>query len=364
MEKVELNNFSNFYNGKRVFLTGHTGFKGAWMLTWLQSLGAIVKGYALAPEDDKSLFNQIKSHINFENVFADIRDSKELEDEIIAFKPNIVFHLAAQALVRKSYEIPSQTFEINTIGTTHVLDAVNKLTNKCTVIIITTDKVYENKEINYHYKEEDRLGGYDPYSASKAACEIAVNSFRNSFFNRAKYSEHQKAIITGRAGNVIGGGDWSEDRIIPDIIRALQSNQTIEVRNPNAVRPWQHVLEPLNGYLTVGKLAYENYEFVSNSYNFGPLANDHLAVKELVETTIKCWGSGDWRDTSNNNNLHEAGLLMLDINKAKKELNWQPKLDSKEAIEWTVDWYKQNSENILDFTLEQISNYQKSNIIN
>jgi CDP-glucose 4,6-dehydratase len=359
MEKVELNNFSNFYKGKRVFLTGHTGFKGAWMLTWLQSLGAIVKGYALAPEDDKSLFNQIVSYINFENVFADVRDSKIVEDEIVNFKPDIIFHLAAQALVRKSYQMPSETFEINTIGTTHVLDAVNKLTNKCTVIIITTDKVYENKEINYHYKEEDRLGGYDPYSASKAACEIAVSSFRNSFFNRAKYSEHQKAIITARAGNVIGGGDWSEDRIIPDIIRALQNNTTINIRNPNAVRPWQHVLEPLSGYLLLAKLAYSNYENLSTAYNFGPLGIDNLTVKKIVEIALENWGSGVWKDISNSNDVHEAKLLMLDITKAQTELIWQPKLTSEQAIEWTVEWYKKGIENHFDFTMQQIKQYEQ-----
>jgi CDP-glucose 4,6-dehydratase len=362
MEKVELNNFSNFYKDKRVFLTGHTGFKGAWMLTWLHSLGAIVIGYSLPPEEDNSLFNQIQPHINFENVFADIRDRKKIEDEIINFKPDIIFHLAAQALVRKSYEMPSETFEINTIGTANVLDAVNKLTNKCTVIIITTDKVYENKEINYYYKEEDRLGGYDPYSASKASTELVISSYRSSFFNVGKYQQHKKVIIAARAGNVIGGGDFSKDRIVPDIIKALQSNTIIEVRNPNAVRPWQHVLEPLSGYLLLAKLADSNYADISTAYNFGPLSTDHLPVKKLVDIAIKNWGSGDWKDTSNTNDVHEANLLMLDVTKAQTELNWQPKLNSEEAIAWTIEWYKDLGKNTLFFTLEQIANYQKINI--
>jgi CDP-glucose 4,6-dehydratase len=355
MEKVELNNFSNFYKSKRVFLTGHTGFKGAWLLTWLHSLGSIVKGYALPPENKDNLYNHIVPHLTFENIFADIRDRKKIEEEIVAFKPDIIFHLAAQALVRKSYEIPSETFEINAIGTANLLDVVKKLNNKCTVIVITTDKVYDNKEIYYHYKEEDRLGGYDPYSASKAAAELVISAYRNSFFNVAKYKEHKKAILAARAGNVIGGGDYSQDRIVPDIVKALQNNRVVEVRNPYAVRPWQHVLEPLSGYLLLAMLADTNYTKISKAYNFGPTAFDHLPVKNLVDIAIKSWGSGIWKDTANSNDLHEANLLMLDITKAQNELNWQPKLNSKKAIEWTVDWYKQ--EDSFDFTLKQIENY-------
>lgn len=352
---MELTMLNNFYKNKKIFLTGHTGFKGSWLLTWLHSLGATVKGYSLAPEQEKCLFNLVKNNIEFENIIADIRDKNNLEKSIVDFHPDIIFHLAAQPLVRRSYQIPSETFDVNVVGTCNILEAVNKLQKKCTVICITTDKVYENKEQNYHYKEEDILGGYDPYSASKAACEIAINSFRNSFFNREKYTQHQKAIVSARAGNVIGGGDFSEDRIVPDIARALQNNQIIEVRNPNAVRPWQHVLEPLNGYLLLAKMAYEKYDTIANAYNFGPNENDHLPVRNLVETAITAWGSGEWKDTSNENNVHEAGLLMLDINKAITELNWQPKLNSLQAIEWTMDWYKNG--NSFDCTIQQINNY-------
>jgi CDP-glucose 4,6-dehydratase len=359
MEKVELNKaLADFYRGKKVFVTGHTGFKGVWFINWLYLLGAEIKGYSLPPENELSLFTITKSNIAFENVYADIRNKEQLRKEIDAFKPDIIFHLAAQALVRRSYEIPSETFDINAVGTANILEALIHLDKKCSVILITTDKVYENKEIDYHYKEEDVLGGYDPYSASKAAAEIVINSFRNSFFNIAQYAKHQKAIISARAGNVIGGGDWSKDRIIPDIVRSLQKKQPIEVRNPNAVRPWQHVLEPLNGYLQVGMLAYNDHTKISTAYNFGPASSDHLPVNELVDIAITNWGSGKWNDTSDKNQVHEAGLLKLDITKARKELNWEPKLNSQQAIEWTINWYKQDETNLFNFTLEQIKQYQ------
>jgi CDP-glucose 4,6-dehydratase len=355
MEEVVVENkLKIFYKQKKIFITGHTGFKGAWLLCWLEQLGAVVKGYSLG--SDTSLFNSIQENLQFEHVVADIRDKKRLVQEIENFQPDIIFHLAAQALVRPSYEIPAETFEVNAIGTANVLEAVIFLRKKCTVVAITTDKVYENKEIDYHYKEEDVLGGHDPYSASKAAAEIVVSSFRNSFFSSTKYYQHQKKIISVRAGNVIGGGDFSKDRIIPDIIKALKSNTEIEVRNPNAVRPWQHVLEPLNGYLQIAMLAHENNFTVSNAYNLGPLPNDHLQVRDLVNNAIACWGGGFWRDVSNKDEMHEAGLLKLDISKAQKELNWHPKLSSKQAIEWTINWYKQP--NNFEHTLEQINKFE------
>jgi CDP-glucose 4,6-dehydratase len=304
------------------------------------------------------LFDSAKNKLEFQNVFADIRNKELLKKEIEDFQPDIIFHLAAQALVRRSYEIPSETFEVNAVGTSNILETVITLKKKCAVIVITTDKVYENKEIDYHYKEEDTLGGYDPYSASKAATEIVVSSFRNSFFNASRYGEHQKTIVSARAGNVIGGGDFSKDRILPDIVSALQNNKPIEVRNPNAIRPWQHVLEPLSGYLRLGMLAYNNVEKISYAYNFGPLPHDHLTVGTLVEKAIECWGKGNWKDTSAFHQPHEAGLLKLDISKAQKELSWQPKLNSQQAIEWTINWYKEAPKNIFDFTIAQIKKYQ------
>ncbi len=358
MEGMVNEDLLSYYKGKKVFVTGHTGFKGAWLVAWLHLLGANIKGYALAPEDDKGLFNIVNSAIEFENVFADIRDKKKLQAEINDFKPDFIFHLAAQALVRKSYEIPSDTFEVNAIGTANVLEVVKGFSGKCSVVVITTDKVYENREIDYYYKETDELGGYDPYSASKAATEIVVSSFRHSFFNPQNYAFHQKAVASVRAGNVIGGGDWNKDRIIPDIIRSLAAGVPVSVRNPSAVRPWQHVLEPLSGYLLLGRLLNEEPVKFSGAFNFGPSPDDHLQVKELVNLSLECWGQGSWLDNSDIMQPHEAGLLKLDIDKAKSHLNWQPKLTSKEAIQWTIDWYKQKEEDIFDYSMQQIKNYQ------
>lgn len=352
-------NFSHYYKGKKVFVTGHTGFKGAWFITWLHQLGADVKGLALAPEDENGLFNIVKDKFSFQHIIGDIRNKALLEKEIISFQPDFIFHLAAQALVRRSYQIPSETFEVNAVGTANVLELVNKLEKKCTVVVITTDKVYENIEADYLYKEDDRLGGYDPYSASKAATEIVISSFRNSFFNINSYSKHQKAIISARAGNVIGGGDWSKDRIIPDIVRALKNEEKIFVRNPHAVRPWQHVLEPLGGYLLIGMLADKDAVAFSGAYNFGPLPTDHVPVQTLVETAINCWGKGEWINGYDASQPHEAGLLQLSIEKAINVLGWQPKLNSKEAIEWTIDWYKQSPAAVYEFTLQQINKFQQ-----
>lgn len=357
MESLVKENIFSYYKGKNVFITGHTGFKGAWLITWLHLLGANIKGYALAP-DENGLFNNVVTHIKLENVISDIRDKEKIKKEIQNFQPDCIFHLAAQALVRRSYEIPSETFDINTIGTANLLEAVCDLPNKCSVIVITTDKVYENKEADYFYKETDELGGYDPYSASKAAAEIVVSSFRRSFFNPQKYLIHQKSLVTVRAGNVIGGGDWSTDRIIPDIIRSLIKEKPVTVRNPGAVRPWQHVLEPLSGYLLLGILLNDEPAKFSGAYNFGPKTDDHLSVKELVNFALEYWGNGSWVDNSDTPQPHEAGLLKLDISKATENLNWKPKLTSREAIQWTLEWYKQEAENIFDFTIRQIKNYQ------
>jgi len=327
-------------------------------MAWLHELGATIKGYALEPEYAECLFNVLQPLNLAESIIADIRNKERLQQEIISFQPDYIFHLAAQPLVRRSYAIPAETFEVNAVGTANLLEAVNKLEKKCTVIIITTDKVYENKEQDILYNEEDVLGGYDPYSASKACTEIVVSSFRNSFFNIDKIEKHQKGIAAVRAGNVIGGGDFSDDRIIPDIVKALRQNKTIEVRNPGSVRPWQHVLEPLGGYLLLGGLMHGSAKEFSGAYNFGPNPTDHLTVKELVELAIKTWGSGEWKDTSDVNQPHEATLLKLDITKAITRLNWQPKLNATEAIEWTINWYKTTSD-IPGFTFQQINDYMK-----
>lgn len=346
-----------YYSGKKIFVTGHTGFKGAWLLALLKQLGAEVKGYALQPEHENDLYNILKPSLTAESIIDDIRNYQSLKNEIISFAPDYIFHLAAQPLVRRSYKIPSETFHVNVTGTAHVLEAVNELKNRCNVIIITTDKVYENKETGVLYKEEDRLGGHDPYSASKACAEIVVSSFRDSFFNTKNFEQHQKSIASARAGNVIGGGDMNEDRIVPDIVRALYQNKIIEVRNPHAVRPWQHVLEPLCGYLLLGICMQDEPVQYATAYNFGPLPDDHLTVKELVEQAIKIFNKGEWKDCSSPNQPHEAGLLKLDITKAVSELKWKPKLNAMQAIEWTIEWYKQSESEKAGYTLKQIEDY-------
>ena len=352
-----LNQLSSYYKGKKIFVTGHTGFKGGWLLGCLHLLGAKVKGYALEPEYKNGIFELIQTNQDCESIIADIRNKEKLQSEIESFQPDYIFHLAAQPLVRRSYEIPAETIEVNVTGTANLLEAVIKLQKKCTIVAITTDKVYENREKNILYEENDVLGGYDPYSASKACAEIVVSSFRNSFFNPKNYETHQKAIASARAGNVIGGGDWNTDRIIPDIVRSLQQEKVIGVRNPKSIRPWQHVLEPIIGYLILGGLLNEKPKKFSKAYNFGPLPKDHLTVKQLVKIAIRNWGNGKWENISMPEQLHEAGLLKLDISRAKKELGWKPKLNSEQAIKWTIDWYKQPIVKQAEFTFKQIRDY-------
>lgn len=338
MEALEMN--LNAYKGKRVFVTGHTGFKGSWLWLWLHQLGAEIKGYSLAPNSNKSLFGQMKGEEFGESVLADILDKQRLEKEILSFEPDYIFHLAAQPLVRLSYDIPVETFEVNAIGTANVLNAVRSLQKRCAVVCITTDKVYENREWHYPYREDDRLGGYDPYSASKACAELIISSYRASYFNPAVYSSHQKSIASARAGNVIGGGDWAKDRIIPDIVNALQNGKPIPIRNPKSVRPWQHVLEPLAGYLQLGLKMQEDPVKYADAWNFGPYNEDNKTVEELVRIAIDTWGSGEMEKTQNAAAPHEAGLLKLDINKTTNELGWKPRMSAAEAIATTIEWYR------------------------
>ncbi len=357
---VRLNELDQYYKGKKVFLTGHTGFKGTWLTAWLHQLGAIVKGYSLAPDSQNSIYLQINGDSLCESVIADIRDAEKLKKEILDFQPDFIFHLAAQPLVRKSFEVPIETYAVNVMGTGHVLEAVRFLDKPCIVVLITTDKVYENKEWIYPYRETDRLGGYDPYSSSKAACEILVSSFRNSFFNPEKYSNHQKSIATVRAGNVIGGGDWAEDRIIPDLVRALAKKENLMVRNPFAVRPWQHVMEPLGGYLTLGAYMSIGPEHFAEAFNFGPEAEGAIPVKELIDYAIKIWGSGSYHSPELLDQPHEANLLKLDCSKANSKLHWKPKLNVEETISTTLYWYKNfftNPELSRDLTFQQIQDY-------
>jgi CDP-glucose 4,6-dehydratase len=341
MENLEImNEFKYTYSGKRVFVTGHTGFKGSWLIKILKDFGAIVKGYALAPDTEINLYNEIHGDTLCESVIADLRDRDSLKKAVKDFQPDFIFHLAAQPLVRLSYQIPSETFEVNAIGTANLLDAVRLLDKKCNIVLITTDKVYYNNEWEYPYRENDRLGGYDPYSASKACCELVIDSYRNSFFNVEKYDLHKKAIAVGRAGNVIGGGDWSSDRLIPDIIKALTEKKDIVIRNPKSIRPWQHVIEPLFGYLELGVRLNTNPIKYSQAYNFGPNTSDAFSVEEMVVRSINSWESGTYKIELNKNNPHEAGLLKLDISKAINELTWSPKFNAHTAVDRTINWYK------------------------
>lgn len=354
-----LKNLAEIYKGKRVFITGHTGFKGSWLLKILSMAGARIKGYALDPNTEDDLFNLIGGNNLCESIIGDIRNKEYLTQQIVEFKPDFIFHLAAQPLVRLSYEIPSETFEVNAIGTAYLLDAIRLLNGPCQIILITTDKVYHNNEWIYPYRENDKLGGYDPYSASKACTELVIDSYRNSFFNIADLDKHLKGIAVGRAGNVIGGGDWSKDRLLPDIARALGNNKKIIIRNPASVRPWQHVMEPLAGYLRIGSRLINTPARYSTAYNLGPYTDDALPVSEMVKISIACWGAGEFA-IENATSVHEAGLLKLDISKAVNELGWKPKLNAKEAVKMTIDWYKEyfnNPNEIVAFTESQILTY-------
>lgn len=345
------------FSGKRVFLTGHTGFKGSWLLLILNQLGAEVKGFSLAPKNDFDLFHQIKGEALCDSVIGDIRDRELIRQEILAFQPDFVFHLAAQALVIDSYRNPVETYETNVMGSIYLMDALRDLRKPCTIIMITTDKVYENFETTEPYPEDARIGGYDPYSNSKACNELAIGSYRNCFFNPEKYNEHHQAVASARSGNVIGGGDWSANRLVPDIARALRANKPVEIRNPLSVRPWQHVLDPLNGYLMLAAALAENPTEMAEGFNFGPHPDDEQTVIDMVKISIENWGAGSFETPEITSKPHEAGLLKLAIGKAKQKLNWEPKFDATEAVKWTMDWYKNSDSDPLAFTKAQIDRY-------
>lgn len=346
----------NTYKNKKVFITGHTGFKGSWLALWLTLLGAKVKGYALEPYTDPSNFIAINLDSKVESEIGDILDREKLNKSISDFKPDIIFHLAAQPLVRLSYLEPIKTYETNVIGTLNTLEAARKCSSVKAFVNITTDKCYENIEKNYAYKENDKMGGYDMYSSSKGCSEILSASYRNSFLKDEGF-----LLATARAGNVIGGGDWSTDRLIPDCIKAINKNEDIIIRSPQAIRPWQHVLEPLSGYLTLGEKLLEGKQEFADGFNFGPESNSVLTVKDIVKKIINYYGKGNviiHTDTK----FHEANLLMLDITKAKTKLDWHPKYNANEAIEKTVLWYKNfytEEKNILNFTINQINEYME-----
>ena len=356
--------FENIFSGKTVFITGHTGFIGTWTSLWLKSLGANVVGYSIDIPTKPSMFEIIELKNYVTDIIGDVNNLKKLQKSIDEFKPSFVFHLAAQPLVRVSYEKPIDTLQTNIMGTANLLESIRHASSVKSCVILTSDKCYKNIEKNHAYKEDDHLGGYDPYSSSKAGTELIISSYRNSFFTSQK-EESKAGIASVRAGNVIGGGDWGEDRLIPDCVKSLISGKKILIRNPDYVRPFQYILEPVSGILKLSQKMWKDPENFSTSWNMGPKnSKDKIQVKHLVDSILKQWGNGEWEDGSNLNSglKHEAKLLMLDSTKAKKLLNWKTILSIREAISETVSWYSAFIDKKLDmnkFTLSQIENFSK-----
>lgn len=351
--------FNNFYRGKRILVTGHTGFKGSWLSIWLHELGAEVIGVGLDPftERDNYVLSGIGKKIKAD-IRADIRDGERMKSIFQEYQPEIVFHLAAQPLVRLSYDIPVETYETNVMGTINILEAIRVTDSVKVAVMITTDKCYENKEQIWGYRENEPMGGYDPYSSSKGAAEIAIASWRRSFFHPEQYKKHGKSIASVRAGNVIGGGDWALDRIIPDCIKALEDGETIDIRSPKAVRPWQHVLEPLSGYMLLAQKMWNEPTKYCEGWNFGPKTESISTVWDVATKVVENYGNGELTDLSDPNALHEAKLLMLDISKAKFMLGWEPRMDINQTVALTVNWYKQyRNESAYDICVKQIKQY-------
>jgi CDP-glucose 4,6-dehydratase len=349
------------WQGRRVFLTGHTGFKGSWLALWLSRLGAQIRGYALGPGTEPNLFNLASVGTMVDDVRGDVRDHARLEASMAEFRPEVVFHLAAQPIVRRSYADPVGTYGTNVMGTVHLLEAIRKTPSVRAVVCVTTDKCYQNQAWIWPYRETDPLGGYDPYGSSKACAEIVSAAYRSSFFPSERLHEHHVALATARAGNVIGGGDWSEDRIIPDLVRGFSSGRPVLIRRPNAIRPWQHVLDPLHGYLMLAhELLAQSARFAS-SYNFGPSAEDVWPVERIATKLVRMWGNGaSWiRDPVPS--VHEDQVLRLDASKARVELGWQPRLQIEAALEWTMAWYRAwgQGANMAEFTEKQIAKYEE-----
>jgi CDP-glucose 4,6-dehydratase len=355
-----LENLVNPWQGRRVFLTGHTGFKGGWLSLWLSSLGAQIRGYALDPESEPNLFILASVAAILDDVRGDIRDYAKLEAAMTEFRPEVVFHLAAQPLVRRSYADPLGTYATNIMGTAHLLEAVRKTPSVRAVVCVTTDKCYQNQEWVWPYREADPLGGHDPYSSSKACAEIVSAAYRSSFFPTSRLHEHRVGLASARAGNVIGGGDWSEDRLIPDLIRGFQVNQPVRIRLPKAVRPWQHVLEPLHGYILLAEQLIAQREEAASAFNFGPREEDVWPVDRIANTVAAKWGEGASWICDTVPGVHEARTLKLDASKARAELGWQPRMGTELALEWTIAWYRawQKGENMGRKTRDQISAYK------
>jgi len=349
------------FKGRRVLVTGHTGFKGAWLSVWLHGLGAEVTGYSLPADQKNGVFETagVSSLLNGDHQ-ADIRDSSALSRVVHETEPEVIFHLAAQPLVRESYVIPRETHETNYMGTCNLLEAVRTMSRPCAVVVVTTDKCYENQEQVWGYREIDRLGGHDPYSASKAAAELVAASYREAFFSVSELGKHGVGIATARAGNVIGGGDWAKDRIVPDMVRSCLDNRPVTIRNPHAVRPWQHVLEPLHGYLRIAALLLERHASAASAWNFGPANEGLRTVGDLVSLFHKLWGAGEWHQ-DNFDQPHETSFLSLTIDKAINHLGWNPTWDFRTTISKTVDWYRaqdQGDISMLEYCRKDIKNFE------
>jgi len=361
----DLVDLANFYKGKRAFVTGHTGFKGSWLCLWLHKLGVEVTGYALEPPTDPSLFALCGMEHLVHSIISDVRDFATLQSAISEAKPEIVIHMAAQPLVRDSYVNPVETYEINVMGTVNLLEAVRKSDGIRAVVNVTTDKCYENREWIWGYREDDPLGGFDPYSSSKACSEIVTNAYLRSFFDSESHNSHGVALASARAGNVIGGGDWGSDRLLPDCFRSLLSGRKIVIRNPLATRPWQHVLEPLSGYLLLTKGLYEKGQPYAGAWNFGPFDEDSKPVEWLVHRICEKWEGSSSYEVAPDNQLHEAHYLRLDCSKARAVLGWHPRWRLETALNKAVAWYTAymrdiGSENLRNICLQQIEEYARS----
>jgi CDP-glucose 4,6-dehydratase len=350
--------FNDIYRGKRVLVTGHTGFKGSWLCAWLNALGADVMGYSLPPDTTPNHFELIQPDLQIKSVFGDIRDLENLEKTWQQFQPEVVFHLAAQPLVRLSYEQPVETLNTNIMGTAHVLEACRQTPSVRAIINITSDKCYDNQEWVWGYRESDPMGGYDPYSASKGCAELVTAAYRNAFFNPDTFgTRHHVLLASARAGNVIGGGDWAKDRIVTDMMTAAAKDTPFLIRNPGATRPWQHVLEPLSGYLLLGRHLLEGKKMFADAWNFGPVDGKIIPVIEMVQAMQKIWPKIDFQNQEDPNNPHEAGLLKLDCSKAVMKLGWEGVWDSSTTFAKTAQWYQKFYENGTVSTTDQMAAY-------
>lgn len=352
----------SFWRGKRVFLTGHTGFKGSWLSLWLQQLGAEVTGYALNPPTTPSLFDVAAVAQGMTSIIGDIRDGEALSAAMSVAPPEIVIHMAAQPLVRYSYANPVETYASNVMGTVHLLEAVRKTASVRAIVNVTSDKCYENKEWVWGYRETEPMGGYDPYSSSKGCAELVTSAYRNSFFNPTSYAKHRVALASARAGNVIGGGDWALDRLIPDVMRAIEAGQPVKIRSPHAIRPWQHVLEPLHGYLLLAQRLYEDGSDFAEGWNFGPHDADAKPVQWIVEQLTRKWGEGASWELDASPQPHEAYYLKLDCAKAGARLGWHPRWDLPGALDAIVEWHRAyvKQSDMRSLTLRQIETYNSS----